>query len=151
MADEKWVEMSTKGQVVSGMKNEIYVRDFSPIIIDEPVRLGGSDEGPNPLEYLLGALSACTSITIAMVAKQKGFSYSGLSFSNSGKLDARGLSGVEGVTTYFQTVSFEAVFETEERDENLQALKEEVEKRCPIYNLLKDAGVAVDSQWKIKA
>ncbi|MFS0783783.1 OsmC family protein [Bacillus sp. 1P06AnD] len=150
MANEKWVEMNTHGKVVCGLKNEIFVRDFAPFAIDEPPYLGGNDEGPNPLEYLLGALSACTSITAAFVAKEKGFEYSGLSFKNSGKLDTRGLSGVEGVTTYFQTVIFIAEFDTVESDEKLQAFKQIVEKRCPIYNLMRDAGVKLETVWKKK-
>ena len=39
---------------------------------DEPAVAGGMDEGPNPYEMLLGALAACTCITIAMYCQHKG-------------------------------------------------------------------------------
>jgi uncharacterized OsmC-like protein len=36
----------------------VYVRDFDPIVSDEPPTRGGNDTGPSPLEYMLAALCA---------------------------------------------------------------------------------------------
>jgi putative redox protein len=36
---------------------------------DEPARLGGTDTGPTPYEQLLGALAACTCMTLAMYCR----------------------------------------------------------------------------------
>ncbi|MBT2582972.1 OsmC family protein [Planococcus sp. ISL-109] len=147
MTTKQLVKMETRGTWEGNLKTSIYAREFSPFIIDEPEYLGSTNEGPNPLEYLLGGLTGCTSVMIGLIAKEKDFSFQGIEFSNTGTIDARGMKGVEGVSSHFQTVSFEAVFSTDESDDRLEELKKEVERRCPIYNLIVDAGVAIDSKW----
>ena len=50
----------------------IQVRHHS-VVSDEAADVGGEDRGPNPTEMLLGALGACTAMTLRMYAKRKGW------------------------------------------------------------------------------
>ncbi|HCX96851.1 MAG TPA: osmotically inducible protein C, partial [Spirochaetaceae bacterium] len=48
------------------------------LAIDEPKSLGGTDQGPSPVQVLLMALAGCLNVTGHEVARQKGLTLHGM-------------------------------------------------------------------------
>lgn len=49
-----------------------------PAVADEPVALGGTDQGPSPYGMLSAALAACTAMTLHSYARLKGLPVTGI-------------------------------------------------------------------------
>ena len=60
-----------------GLAQTIQVRQHG-LSADEPVSSGGTDTGPTPYDLLLSALGACTSMTIGLYARRKGWVVAGI-------------------------------------------------------------------------
>ena len=120
------------------------VRGFE-ITTDEKT---GTNIGPSPLETVLCALSGCEGVIINRCAKAMNFKYSGVDFECDGWVDGRGSRGVRGVRPHFQKVVFKVLLETDEPIERIAKLRRNVEMRCPVMNLLADAGVELDVTWE---
>ena len=119
-------------------------------VTDEPIAHGGTGEGPSPLQAVLGALCGCESVTFNRTSKDMDFSYESIDFEAEFTIDIRGRLGLREVRPHFQTVRMQATVVTSESRERLAAVVAETEARCPVYNLLQDAGVKLETLWIAK-
>jgi uncharacterized OsmC-like protein len=129
------------------MRTVVDTGEFGHFVLDEPAAHGGGGEGPSPLQAVLGALCGCEAVTFHRTAAELGFVYDSLDFEAAFTIDVRGRSGDRSVRPHFQTVRVRAVVATEESEERLQAVVEETEARCPVFNLLRDARVDLRMEW----
>lgn len=107
------------------------------MIIDEPKGLGGTDEGANPVEFVLGALSGCLNVVGQMVAKEMGFSLDDLEFVVEGDLDPAKFKGMpaDGRAGFTEVRAF-VTAKTDADNSVLQQWLEKVEERCPVSDNL---------------
>lgn len=129
------------------MRSEIDTGEYGVFVTDEPVKHGGTGEGPSPLTTVLGALCGCEGVTFNRTASDLGFTYESLDFEAEFTIDVRGRMGTRGVTQHFQTVRLQVSVTTDEPTDRLAAVVAETEARCPVHNLIKDAGVNLDVVW----
>ena len=70
---------ATARRIGNGLEHEVDVNKRHTITTDEPVSLGGTDQGPAPHELLPAALAACIATTMAMYAERHGWEIGELS------------------------------------------------------------------------
>ncbi len=122
------------------------VRDFE-VVTDE---VKGTNTGPTPLETVLAAFLGCEGVIINRCAEIMRFAYSGVDLECAGEVDARGSRGVAGVRPHFQAVRLKVTLYTDEPTERIAKLRKNVEYRCPVMNLLRDADVDLDVTWETR-
>jgi len=129
------------------MMTVIDTGEFGLLVTDEPVPHGGTGEGPSPLQTVLGALCGCESVTFNRTAAEFDFVYEGIDFEAEFTIDIRGRLGVRGVRQHFQTIRLQATVYTAESQDRLREVVAETEARCPVFNLVQDAGVKLEVLW----
>jgi len=131
----------------STMRTVIDMSECGTIVTDEPIAHGGTGTGPSPLQTVLGALCGCEGVTFNRTAKEFEFAYEGIEFKGSYTIDIRGRMGNRAVRPHFQSVRLEARVFTSDSEERLREVIEETEARCPVFNLISDAGVKIETLW----
>lgn len=98
-------------------------------VIDEPVDLGGDDNAPTPVEYLLTAIGGCVSITLRMYSERKGWNIGEITVKVSQK-DELTKEGVK--KSLVEEISFEKEITEEQRIKLL-----EIAGKCPVAKMVK--------------
>lgn len=62
---------------VTGFRTGIAIRQHT-LVADEPIEVGGTDQGPTPYDLLGAALGTCTAMTLRMYADRKAWPLEGI-------------------------------------------------------------------------
>lgn len=127
-----------KSNLENGFLAQVIIRDFK-FLSDEPEELGGTNLGPNPVEYVLGAFAACQEIVIKAYATVLGINISLVEVEVEGDLDLHGFLNLTDERPGFTGIRYRTTIETDETDKTkLQQLKEFSTRRCPVFDIIKN-------------
>ena len=98
------------------------------VMVDEPESIGGSNQYPNPAQYLLSALASCTAITIKMYANNKKWNVCEINVDVKMK---EVISSGKTIKKIMKAVQFENPLE----DDQIERLLT-IGSKCPISKLL---------------
>ncbi|MFQ3182607.1 MAG: putative OsmC-like protein [Polaribacter sp.] len=121
------------------------------LIIDEPEALGGTDEAPSPVEYILAGLAGCLNVVGHIVAKELGFTIDTLRIEVTGNLNPDRLLGVSNSERAgFKKIDLKLIPETDASIEVLVEWLKIVQERCPVKDNLMNTtliGTSVEKQY----
>jgi putative redox protein len=103
-------------------------------LADEPVAYGGTNRGMSPYGFLAAGLGACTSMTIRMYARRKGWPLAHVSVDVShDKVHAQDASGAQGdkIDRFVRSITLRG-----ELSEDQRARLLEIADRCPVHRTL---------------
>ncbi|MEX2381949.1 MAG: OsmC family protein [Opitutales bacterium] len=143
---------------VEGGHNQIHINEYHAagqdssrempfeVPADEPPALLGHDRGPNPVEHLLGALSACMTTSMVYHAAAHGVKIDELDSDFSGDLDMQGFLGLkEGVRPGYQEIRAKFHVRSDAPAEELASYV----KYSPVYDVVsKSVPISVEVEKK---
>lgn len=142
-------DFTASGTWRGSFSTDVAARHFG-FTVAEPESLGGTDESANPIEYLLGSLNGCISVVIESVANDLGIVVDGISTHATGTLDLRGFRGTADVSPHFQQLTLTLTLRSDASTATLEELRAQVQRRCPVLNLIRDAGVDLREVWEFQ-
>ncbi|GAB4243471.1 MAG: OsmC family protein [Ekhidna sp.] len=130
------LKFSVSSVSVSPAKTRIQTRGFD-LTVDEPEALGGTDQAPNPVEYILAGYAGCINVVAHIIAEELDFYLENLKININGFLNPDRLFGksLADRAGYKQIdVSLETT--TEIDPELKKRWLEEISHRCPVNDNL---------------
>ena len=132
------LRFSVNGESNSTTQFVAKARHFK-LVVDEPEKLGGTNEAANPVDYILVGLAGCINVVSHLVAKELGFVISKLNIDISGEINPDKLLGISTLERAgFQSIQINLNPETEADIVTLSQWLKIVEDRCPVKDNLRN-------------
>lgn len=130
------LNFSINGENKNATRLDVNARQFK-IVVDEPAPLGGADEGPNPVEYILAGYAGCLNVVGHIVAKELGIKLNKLVVEISGDINPARFLGLSfDERAGFQSIDVKLQIDSDANDVTLLKWLKIVEDRCPVNDNL---------------
>lgn len=143
------VKLRASAACPSHSLSEIAIRDLL-FQIDEPVERGGTNKGPTPTDTALAALIGCTNVIGHKCAEKLGVDVGHLSISAACDFDRRGVTLHEEIDVPFEKIVLTVETDGTASDEDIERVRAEVAKYCPLSKLFRQAGTEIQEIWRRK-
>lgn len=134
----KWLDGGQNSSTVDnfyGAGSDIQREQTFTLNADEHPVLLGKDTAPNPVEYLLGALTACVTSSIVYHAAARGITIEELESYVEGDIDLRGFLGLDkNVRRGFQNIRMNFKIKADASDAELQEIVKLGPTFSPVYD-----------------
>ena len=119
----------------NGFLQDINSGPLHHALADEPLAYGGSNRGMSPYGFLTAGLGACTSMTIRMYARRKGWPLThvrvDVSHDKVHAQDAEGSTGAQKIDSFHREITLEGDLDAAHRQRLL-----EIADKCPVHRTL---------------
>jgi uncharacterized OsmC-like protein len=121
----------------SPTRTTVEARDFERTV-DEPEEMGGANEGPNPLEYLLMAQAGCLNVTGQQIASEMDIDITDLEITIEGDFNQAAFAGKDDDRTGLQDISVSMEVDADADEDTVKTWAKRVEERCPVSDNIKN-------------
>ena len=133
------IRFRVKAHSENPTKTIVKAREFE-LVVDEPENLGGTNEGANPVEFVLAGYAGCLNVMSHICAKELGFELKGVKIDIVGSLNPERLFG----TSFEERAGYKEIKATIKPDCDADEATMEkwlaaVIDRCPVGDNLKNA------------
>ena len=130
-------------------RSHVRVRDVYNII-DEPLERAGTNLGLSPTETMMSALIGCTNVISKKIAAKMGVTFGEMKIEMSYKINRLGTMLLEKVDVPFDEVVLEIDVETDATQAQMDAIKADLEKFCPVAIVFRAAGMTITENWSTR-
>ena len=111
-----------------------------PVVIDDAVERGGTDQRLNPPETFLGSMAGCLNIQMNRLAKERGITLKNINLSIDADFDRRGVTWGENVPLPFPLVRIVVTCKSDASRNKLAVLRRDMLRHFLVYRVLLEGG-----------
>lgn len=142
------VRVKVSGEAESHSLTLIKTRDLVDVS-DEPPERGGTNEGLAPTELFLASLVACSNVISHKIAKKNSIQLNSLEISLDAGFNRLGVTLQEEVDLPFPDIKLRIEINTDASAEQLEILKQDLPRYCPVSKMIEQAGTKIDTEWVV--